>query len=141
MTYAVRQSLTALCCGTAAFLKMTVEQILANLVAIDSVSSRSNAEIISYLQTRCAKFGFETKTLSHLDENGIEKINLVAFTSAPESKSPSPLSSGDAPQIELALVGHTDTVPYDSNWIEALTLTEKDGKLFGEGTIMWMSFD
>src|ERR1041385_3402326 len=133
MTYAVRQSLTALCCGTAAFLKMTVEQILADLVAIDSVSSRSNAEIISYLQTRCAKFGFETKTLSHLDENGIEKINLVAFTSAPESKSPSPLSSGDAPQIELALVGHTDTVPYDSNWIEALTLTEKDGKLFGRG--------
>ena len=112
---------------------MTVEQTLADLVAIDSVSSRSNADIISYLQTRCAAFGFETKTLSHIDESGIEKINLVALTSRQESKSPSPLSSAGALQIELALVGHTDTVPYDPNWTDALTLTEKDGRLFGRG--------
>jgi len=112
---------------------MTVEQTLADLVAIDSVSSRSNAEIISYLETRCAAFGFETKTISQIDENGIEKINLVAFTSAQESKALSPLSSAGALQIELALVGHTDTVPYDPNWIEALTVTEKDEKLFGRG--------
>jgi len=112
---------------------MTVEQTLADLVAIDSVSSRSNAEMISYLETRCAAFGFETKTFSHIDENGIEKINLVAFTSGQESKSQPPLSASGAVQIELTLVGHTDTVPYDPNWIEALTLTEKDGKLFGRG--------
>src|SRR5690349_3246820 len=101
---------------------MTVEQTLADLVAVDSVSSRSNVEIISYLETRCAAFGFENKMLSHFDENGIEKINLVAFTSGPESKSQPPLSASGAVEIELALVGHTDTVPYDPNWIEALTL-------------------
>ena len=112
---------------------MTVEQTLADLVAIDSVSSRSNVEIVSYLETRCKKLGSAVERFQHIDENGIEKINLVAFTSAQESKAPSPLSSAGARQIELALVGHTDTVPYDSNWIEALTLTEKDGMLFGRG--------
>jgi acetylornithine deacetylase len=112
---------------------MSVEQTLADLVAIDSVSSRSNAEIISYLETRCKKLGFAVKRFQHIDENGVAKINLVAFTSEQESNAPSPPGSGGSPQIELALVGHTDTVPYDPDWIEALTLTEKDGKLFGRG--------
>jgi acetylornithine deacetylase len=99
---------------------MTLEQTLTDLVAIDSVSSRSNAEIISYLEARCQKLGLAVKRLQHLDENGIEKINLVAHT-----------HDGDA--IELVLVGHTDTVPYEASWTEALQLTEKDGKLFGRG--------
>jgi acetylornithine deacetylase len=34
----------------------------------------------------------------------------------------------------LALVGHTDTVPYDAGWTEATTLTERDGKLYGRGS-------
>ena len=38
------------------------------------------------------------------------------------------------PDVELALVGHTDTVPYDPNWTEATTLTERDGKLYGRGS-------
>lgn len=99
---------------------MSVERTLRDLVAIDSVSSRSNAEIISYLSRRCEALGLKVKTFPHVDENGEEKINLVARTS-------------DTDQIELALVGHTDTVPYDPNWKEALTLTERDGKLFGRG--------
>jgi acetylornithine deacetylase len=112
---------------------MTVEQILAELVAIDSVSSRSNAEITSYLQKRCEAHGFTTQKFAHVDENGVEKTNLVAFAGIPESKAPSSLGSAGALQIELALVGHTDTVPYDPNWTEALTLTERDAKLFGRG--------
>jgi acetylornithine deacetylase len=35
--------------------------------------------------------------------------------------------------VELALVGHTDTVPYDAGWTEALTLIDRDGKLYGRG--------
>jgi len=108
-------------------LKMTVEETLAELVAIDSVSSRSNVEIISYLRERCESLGLQTHTYPHLDENGIEKINLVA------SKAPSSLDAAGALQIELALVGHTDTVPYDPAWTEALKLTEVDGNLFGRG--------
>src|SRR5207245_578440 len=29
--------------------------------------------------------------------------------------------------------GHTDTVPYDAAWTDALRLTERDGKFFGRG--------
>jgi acetylornithine deacetylase len=36
--------------------------------------------------------------------------------------------------VELALVGHTDTVPFDSAWAEALQLTEREGKLYGRGS-------
>jgi acetylornithine deacetylase len=100
---------------------MTVETTLKDLVAIDSVSSRSNAEIIAYLKTRCAALGLHVRTYAHIDENGIDKLNLTATTS-------------DDSEIQLALVGHTDTVPYDPNWNEALQLTERDGKLFGRGS-------
>src|SRR5215831_6762304 len=99
---------------------MTVQQTLADLVAIDSVSSRSNAAIISYLQQRCEKRGLLVQTYPHTDTHGETKINLVAR------------SSNQAP-IELMLVGHTDTVPYDAAWDDALKLTERDGKLFGRG--------
>ena len=110
---------------------MTVEQTLVDLVAIDSVSSRSNAEIISHLESRCLARGLECKRFRH-DDHGVEKINLLAFT-PDQSIAPSSLRSAGALQIELALVGHTDTVPYDPAWTEALRLTEKDGKLFGRG--------
>ncbi|MEK6334237.1 MAG: acetylornithine deacetylase [Acidobacteriota bacterium] len=103
---------------------MTVEETLAQLVAIDSVSRRSNAEIIAYLAARCETAGFAIKRLPHLDETGAEKINLVALHD-PQGEANS--------AVELALVGHTDTVPYDSTWTEALQLTEKDGRLYGRG--------
>ncbi len=103
---------------------MNVEASLRDLVAIDSVSSRANAEIISYLTERCESAGFVNKSFSHIDESGAEKINLLALAGTAFS---------DSPQVELALVGHTDTVPYDRQWTEALRLTEKDRKLFGRG--------
>src|SRR2546421_686902 len=104
---------------------MAVEQTLAELVAIDSVSARSNAEIISYLEARCEAFGFTVKRFSHMDETGAEKINLVALQITSQAEAYA--------TVELALVGHTDTVPYDSSWSEALKLTESDGKLYGRG--------
>ncbi len=106
---------------------MTVQETLRELVAIDSVSQRSNAEIISYLARRCEAAGFLITRLPYLDDHGIEKINLVAQTSVPDS------ATETNSTLELALVGHTDTVPYDPTWIEALRLTEGDGKLFGRG--------
>src|SRR5882757_1853582 len=97
---------------------MTVEQTLADLVAIDSVSARANAEIISYLESRCLAGGLECKRFRH-DDHGVEKINLLAFT-PDQSIASSSLRSAGALQVELALVGHTDTVPYDPTWTEAL---------------------
>ena len=98
-----------------------IKEILADLVSIDSVSSRSNVRIIEYLERRCAAVGLLTKRFPYLDEQGIEKINLIAL-------------SEETDEVELALVGHTDTVPYDSQWNEATNLTERDGKLYGRGS-------
>ncbi len=106
---------------------MTVQETLKALVAIDSVSQRSNAEIASYLAQRCEAAGLNVTRHSYIDGAGVEKINLVAQTSVCDS--PTDTDS----RIELALVGHTDTVPYHPAWIEALRLTEKDGKLLGRG--------
>src|SRR5258707_32431 len=103
---------------------MTVQETLRDLVAIDSVSARSNAEIISYLTTRCEAAGFKITRLPYIDPNAVEKINLVAQT---------PVSDSTDATVELALVGHTDTVPYHPAWIEALRLSEKDGKFCGRG--------
>ncbi|HEV7684042.1 MAG TPA: acetylornithine deacetylase [Pyrinomonadaceae bacterium] len=103
---------------------MTVQKTLAELVAIDSVSARSNSEIIDYLAQRCEAIGLTVKRFPYTDANGVAKLNLLALTGAEFS---------DKPEVELALVGHTDTVPYDPNWQEALRLTERDAKLFGRG--------
>jgi len=102
-----------------------IKETLAQLVRIDSVSSRSNLEIVEYLEERCAAMEFVTKRFPYVDETGVEKINLIALTGAEFS---------GIPNVELALVGHTDTVPYDPNWPEATNLTERDGKLFGRGS-------
>lgn len=97
-----------------------IKQILADLVRIDSVSTRSNAEIVAYLERRCAVLGLITRRFPYMDEHGVEKINFIAL-------------SHDVQEVELALVGHTDTVPYDPNWSEATNLTQHDGKLYGRG--------
>ncbi|HYN24085.1 MAG TPA: acetylornithine deacetylase [Pyrinomonadaceae bacterium] len=103
---------------------MTAKETLAQLVNIDSVSSRSNTEIISLLTSRCQALGLCVKHFPYADENGVEKINMVALAGTDFS---------DATNVELALVGHTDTVPYDPDWAEATTLIEREGKLFARG--------
>lgn len=102
---------------------MNIEKTLAELVRIDSVSARSNAEIISYLYARAESLGMRVRLLPYLDEQNVEKVNLIALHGA---------QSFDD-EIELALVGHTDTVPFDPSWTEALQLTASDGKLYGRG--------
>ena len=105
-------------------MEVTVQKTLAELVAIDSVSSRSNSAIVDYLAQRCESIGMSTKRLPYTDASGVEKINLITLSGVEFS---------DNTAVELALVGHTDTVPYDPNWTEALQLTEREGKLFGRG--------
>jgi acetylornithine deacetylase len=104
---------------------MTVKETLADLVAINSVSSKTNAPIVNYLQQRCKGSGFVVKPFAYKNEEHVEKINLVALAGSTFS---------DELTIELALVGHTDTVPFDPRWPEATTLTERDGKLFARGS-------
>jgi acetylornithine deacetylase len=102
-----------------------IKQILAELVRIDSVSSRSNAEIIEYLERRCEAMNLVTRRFPYNDDHGVEKYNMIALAGTDFS---------DDTAVELALVGHTDTVPYDPNWTDATNLTERDGKLYGRGS-------
>jgi acetylornithine deacetylase len=98
-----------------------IKEILADLVRIDSVSSRSNVEIVEYIEKRCQKLHLSTGYVPYIDKNLVQKVNLIAL-------------SHRTYNVELALVGHTDTVPYDPNWSEATNLTERDGKLYGRGS-------
>jgi acetylornithine deacetylase len=104
---------------------LTVQETLAQLVAIDSVSSRSNAVIIDFLARRCQELGLSVQRFPYTDAAGVEKLNLIALAGTQFSH--------ESPQVELALVGHTDTVPFDPNWTEALNLREREGKLFARG--------
>src|SRR6186997_381830 len=101
-------------------MNISLKQTLADLVAFNSVSARANGLIIDYLAKRCAALGFSVQRFPYSDDNGVEKTNLLAVA-GPATNS----------NVQLALVGHTDTVPYDPNWTEALQLNEREGKLFG----------
>ena len=103
---------------------LTVKELLADLVSIDSVSARSNVGVIDYAARYAEDLGLRVARFPYTDPNGVEKINLVAYAGADSAAGP----------FELALVGHTDTVPYAADWTDALTLTERDGKLYGRGS-------
>src|SRR4051812_12995987 len=100
---------------------MSVEATLAQLVVIDSTSSRSNGAIIEFALARVVAAGMRARVESYRDARGVEKFQMLAF--APKETN----------EVELALVGHTDTVPFEASWTEALALTEREGKLYGRG--------
>jgi len=93
-----------------------VRDLLAQLVAVDSVSSRSNLGVLDVIEPRLRALGFavERQAVSP------GKANLLA-------------RKGPGGEGGLALVGHTDTVPYDPAWTQALVLSERDGNLYGRG--------
>ena len=83
-------------------MQMSLRELLAELVSIDSVSSRSIVEIICYLEECCGELGLSVRRYSYKDEAGVEKVNLICVAG---------LAEGMAQEVDLALVGHTDTVP------------------------------
>jgi acetylornithine deacetylase len=100
---------------------MDLVRTLQELVAIDSTSSRSNAPVLDHLEALVRPLGFETRRMRWVDAAGVEKGNLVA------RKGP------DRPG-GLALVGHTDCVPFDPDWTEALSGILRDGTVVGRGS-------
>ncbi len=95
--------------------------LLQRLVAIDSTSSRSNVPVVDVLEQLVLPLGFETRRLDWTDADGVPKTNLVC------RRGP------DVPG-GLALVGHTDCVPYDPEWKDALSGAVRDGRLYGRGS-------
>lgn len=97
---------------------------LLDLVAIPSVSSMSNRPVIDYALAQLDPRLWNTKLYPYRDAAGIEKVNLTAITK----------NAGEREEAELAFVCHTDTVPYDPAWPEAVHPKVADGKLYGRGS-------
>lgn len=99
---------------------MRARELLEKLVSFDTTSDRSNGEIAEHLAGVARNLGFEIKVHSINDARGVEKTNLVC-------------TAGPRGDNGLAFVGHTDCVPFDPEWKDALRLTEKDGRLYARG--------
>jgi acetylornithine deacetylase len=97
-----------------------LKELLRELVALDTTSSRSNVPAIALIERELQAVGFRCERQAWRDADGQEKVNLIA-------------QLGPTGTPELALVGHTDCVPFDPAWRVALTLVEQDGKLLGRG--------
>jgi acetylornithine deacetylase len=98
--------------------------LLRELVAIPTVSSQSNRTLVELLQRFFEPLGWHERVFSYIDSEGNEKLNLIV--------SPEPLEEGTV-QGELAIVCHTDTVPYAPAWQDATDLREVGGMLHGCG--------
>ena len=94
--------------------------LLRRLVAVDTTSARSNLPLIELLEEELHRIGFVTERQEWTDESsGAAKANLIAQR-----------GSG---RPALALVGHTDCVPFDPDWAGALAGESVEGKLYGRG--------
>lgn len=98
-----------------------VERILSDLVAIPSVSSLSNVPVINYAVSFLKSDAWEIRRYPYTDRAGTAKLNVVAM--APRAR-----------RAELALVCHTDTVPFDPEWSNAVDPVALSGKLYGRGS-------
>ncbi len=102
---------------------MTAVEILRELVAIPSQSALSNVPVIDYAAKLLDAHGWYTERQGYAAADGTAKENLIAV----------PVQHRAAlPEVALAFVCHTDTVPY--TWAGALELTERDGMLHGCGS-------
>ncbi len=102
---------------------MNALQYARELVAFDSVSSKSNVEVTSFVQAALGRLGFEIERLDYDDARGVRKACVVGK-----------LGSGLG---GLAYFGHTDVVPADP-WFSSehgpFQPTVKDGRLYGRGS-------
>lgn len=97
-----------------------INSILADLIAFDTTSHRSNMALIDYITAYLARYGVDAHVLK---ADGQPKANLVATIG--------PNAPGG-----VVLSGHTDVVPIEGqDWTKpAFDLTEDLGKLYGRGT-------
>jgi acetylornithine deacetylase len=98
----------------------TTRAILAQLIAFDTTSSRSNLDLIRWIEAYLAQHGV-TSSLTFNAEG--TKANVYA-------------TIGPAGVAGICLSGHTDVVPTTGQpWTaDPYTLVERDGKVFGRGT-------
>jgi acetylornithine deacetylase len=97
-----------------------IRRLLADLIAFDTVSDRSNLSLIAYIENYLASFGITGQRT--LDDTG-QKASLWA-------------TIGPNDRQGIVLSGHTDVVPVaGQNWTSSpFELVERDGRLYGRGT-------
>jgi acetylornithine deacetylase len=106
------------------FFVKTAVQHLSNLIRIPSPSFLSNRPVIDYAVKVLRNAQWRSREIIYRDAAGVEKVNLIA---AP------PYQDLDDTTPELALMCHTDTVPYSTDWPDALEPLLADGLLHGCG--------
>ena len=97
-----------------------IRKLLADLIAFDTVSDRSNLPLIAHIESYLASLGVGGQRI--VDDTG-QKASLWV-TIGPESKP------------GFVLSGHTDVVPVTGQiWTRnPFELSEQDGRLYGRGT-------
>lgn len=104
----------------------TTIDLIARLVGFDTVSRKSNLDLIAFVRDYLSDLGIDSRLVP--DATGT-KANLFA-------------TIGPADRPGIALSGHTDVVPVDGqNWSgDPFEAVEKDGRLYGRGTADMKSF-
>ncbi|MCR9136674.1 MAG: acetylornithine deacetylase [Alphaproteobacteria bacterium] len=99
---------------------MTVREILARLVAFDTTSSRSNADLMDWVADYLDGWSMRVRLLPGLDSG---KTNLIA-------------SIGPETADGIVLSSHSDTVPATAaGWdSDPYCLSMRDGRYYGRGT-------
>jgi acetylornithine deacetylase len=85
--------------------------LLDALIRIPSVSAMKNRPLIEFVEGVLRGHGWNFRELPYQDTNGVEKVNLLATP---------PWQKANDFAVDLALVCHTDTVPYSAEWNEAV---------------------
>ena len=101
----------------------SVTEILLDLIGTPSVSSASNQGVIEYARRWLQPSQWDVRTFPYTDPNGMGKANLIAV----------PKKGSNREVVELALVCHTDTVPYPDDWPEAVHPKVIDERVYGRG--------
>jgi acetylornithine deacetylase len=96
-----------------------IRKLLADLVAFDTVSDRSNLALIGYIEDYLAPFGIKGRRI--VDETGQKAALWVT------------IGPDDKPGYVLS--GHTDVVPVaGQDWSrDPFKLVEREGRLYGRG--------
>jgi len=100
---------------------MDLVPLLQALVRIDSTSTRPNGHVLDLLAAEVRPLGFDVRRARWTDADGVPKENLICRRG--------PDHAGG-----LALIGHTDCVPFDAEWREALSGVVRDGAVHGRGS-------
>lgn len=101
--------------------------LLADLVAFDTESSKSNLNIVAYIEAYLKRFGLEP----------------VIVPNATGEKAAIMVTIGPADRPGLVLSGHTDVVPVAGQaWTsDPFKLRVADGKAYGRGSVDMKGFD